>query len=305
MLKRTTALIVLALIGSAEAQEKKVDELFTNFVRITDAIRTACDAAWPNNEDESKACWNAQAQAFASLANFAPASAEAAALLQCTTEYETWEQVDWVKAKQCTQGQPGQPNSDQSTAGQAAGGQEAVGQEAGGQQAGEKEAGGQEASGQETGGQATGGQAAGAQDAGGQESGTPTVDARNVDEILSIARGFGDAQIDKDSGGDPMIRGRIEGVSYRVFFYGCTQNRDCRNIQFYAGWDAEGITVERLNEWNRNKRFGGAYLDGENDPILEMDVNLDYGVTRKNLEDTFDWWRVILGEFTKEVINAA
>ena len=289
MLKWTTALTVLALIGSAEAQEKTTAEIFSNAVQISDAIRARCNAASPNNEDESTACWNAQVQAFASLANVAPASAEAAALLQCTTEYDTWEQVDWVQAKQCTHGQQGQPNDGQSTAGQAAGGQEAGGQEAGGQ---------------ETGGQATGGEQAGAQDAGAQESGTPTVDAKNIDEILSIARGFGDAQIDKDSGGDPMIRGRIEGVSYRVFFYGCTQNRDCRNIQFYAGWDAEGITVERLNEWNRNKRFGGAYLDGENDPILEMDVNLDYGVTRKNLEDTFDWWRVILGEFTKEVINA-
>ena len=102
-----------------------------------------------------------------------------------------------------------------------------------------------------------------------------------------------------------MISGRIQGVSYRVFFYGCTENRDCRNIQFYAGWDTEGITADRLNQWNRDKRFGSAYLDAENDPILEMDVKIDYGVTRKNLEDTFDWWRVILGEFTKEVVNAA
>ena len=183
-----------------------------------------------------------------------------------------------MQAKQCTQGQLGQLNNGQPTTGQAAGGQEAGGQDASGQ----------DASGQDASGPAS-----------------RTVDAKNVDEILSIARGFGDAQLERDSGGDPMISGRIQGVSYRVFFYGCTENRDCRNIRFYAGWNAEGITVERLNEWNRNKRFGSAYLDAENDPILEMDVNIDYGVTRKNLEDTFDWWRVILGEFTKEVVNAA
>ena len=71
-MKWTAALTILTLIGAAEAQEKTIDEIFPHTVQITDGISDRCRAAWPNNEDESNACWNAQAQAFASVANFAP-----------------------------------------------------------------------------------------------------------------------------------------------------------------------------------------------------------------------------------------
>lgn len=28
-----------------------------------------------------------------------------------------------------------------------------------------------------------------------------------------------------------------------------------------------------------------------------MDINLDHGTTRRNLEDSFDWWQVLLPMF--------
>ncbi len=53
----------------------------------------------------------------------------------------------------------------------------------------------------------------------------------------------------------------------------------------------------RINNWNRTKRFGKAYLDNDGDPILVMTVNLDYGVTRDNLEDDFNWWTIAIKNF--------
>ncbi|MEX8499589.1 YbjN domain-containing protein, partial [Leptothrix ochracea] len=41
----------------------------------------------------------------------------------------------------------------------------------------------------------------------------------------------------------------------------------------------------------------------DGDPVLQMSVNLDHGVSRKNLEDTFDWWAKIVPEFRHKVLE--
>lgn len=130
------------------------------------------------------------------------------------------------------------------------------------------------------------------------------VDATDPDVILSVARGFGDATLGTDSQGDPQIKGRMEGTSYVVFFYGCNDSgKQCGEIQFYAGWTGQNVTRDRLNEWNRDTRYAKAYIDRDGDPVIEYDANLKFGVSRKNLEDTFDWWRVVMGEFRKSVLR--
>jgi hypothetical protein len=40
-------------------------------------------------------------------------------------------------------------------------------------------------------------------------------------KILEIARGFGSAELETDSEGAPLIRARIDGTRYSVFFFGC------------------------------------------------------------------------------------
>ncbi len=61
--------------------------------------------------------------------------------------------------------------------------------------------------------------------------------------------------------------------------------------------------MEEINAWNRDKRFGKAYLDDDGDPALEMNVNLRYGVSRKNFDDTVDFWRIVLKTFKEEVLG--
>lgn len=88
-----------------------------------------------------------------------------------------------------------------------------------------------------------------------------------------------------------------------MYFYGCAKGRECDDIQFSAGWSGPKVSLEKINEWNRDKRFGKAYIDSDGDPRLEMEVNLDYGVSAKNLEDSFNWWSKALKEFKKIVIE--
>jgi hypothetical protein len=36
---------------------------------------------------------------------------------------------------------------------------------------------------------------------------------------------------------------------------------------------------------------------------LKMMVNIDYGVSTENLQDSFNWWRRVLKDFSKEIIG--
>ncbi len=124
------------------------------------------------------------------------------------------------------------------------------------------------------------------------------VDATRPADIVEIARGFGSAHLERDSFDDPMILGRIDGIAYSVLFYGCEDSAHCRSIQLRASWSPNaGITTADMDQWNREKLFGRAYLDQDGAPMLDMVVNLDGGVTLRNLDDTFDWWKVIVLEF--------
>ncbi|MBU2980414.1 YbjN domain-containing protein [Lentibacter algarum] len=117
-----------------------------------------------------------------------------------------------------------------------------------------------------------------------------------------IAKLIGDAgyraQMETSNDGAPRIRSAAEGVNFSIWFYGCKSSRGCNSIQFSAGFEMkDGMTLAKVNEWNRKKRFGKVYVNDDNNPFIQMDVNLDYGVTDKNFMDTFDYWQVVLDSF--------
>lgn len=120
------------------------------------------------------------------------------------------------------------------------------------------------------------------------------VQADNPAKILEIARGFGSAELESEADGTPIIRGRLEGARYSIFFFGCENGKDCGSIQFWTYAAAPENALEVINAWNRDFRFGKAYLDKTGDVTIEMDVNLWGGVSVKNLDDTFDWWRSVI-----------
>lgn len=129
------------------------------------------------------------------------------------------------------------------------------------------------------------------------------VNGNDPEQIMNIARGFGSATLSTDKGGDPRINGRIDGTSYMILFYGCSDNKKCSEIQFNAYWSGKKVSLETINKWNHEKKFGKAFLDDDQDPFLQMTVNLDKGVSYGNLEDTFDYWSRVLSSFKKTVIK--
>lgn len=126
------------------------------------------------------------------------------------------------------------------------------------------------------------------------------ITARSPKAVVSAMRAYGMiATLDTDDYGDPMIESRISQSRFYIFFYDCEQSKDCRSIQFRSSYVTEGsVVLEQVNEWNRDRRFGKAYLDDDNDAVIEMDLNLDFdGVGAENFEDSLDYWRVIVEQF--------
>jgi hypothetical protein len=111
------------------------------------------------------------------------------------------------------------------------------------------------------------------------------------------------AKLGTDRVGDPMITSGVSGSSFQIFFYNCTEHRDCATVQFHSGYDLRTpVDLPKLNEWNRTKRFARAYLDKENDPILEMDVDLDDGgLSAALFIDNIEFWASILGDFERYI----
>ena len=117
--------------------------------------------------------------------------------------------------------------------------------------------------------------------------------------ILETIRGFGSAELKKDSEGDPMISGRVEGTKFGVYFYGCQRGKDCDDIQFIAYFMDPKVPLSEINDYNMKKRFGKVAIDGDGDLRVSMTVNLDYGVSRANFEDTVVFWTLVLGAAKK------
>jgi hypothetical protein len=122
------------------------------------------------------------------------------------------------------------------------------------------------------------------------------VTAAQVAAVLQ-ANGY-KAEISKDSQGDPLISSAAEGTSYKIHFYGCHSTPRCAAVEFLVGFDLpNGMTMDKVNKWNRDGRFAHAYLDDENDPYLQLDLNTSPGFTSESLGSYVDTWTAWLPKF--------
>jgi hypothetical protein len=128
-----------------------------------------------------------------------------------------------------------------------------------------------------------------------------TITGTNTDKILNIARGYGSATLVTQSNGDPQINGKIDGISYQIYFRNCTDNANCEDLNFYLGFLDLQPSLDAINAWNASKRFSRAYLDSVNDACVEMDIDLVKGVSSEYLDSQFSVWKMILNQFAEHV----
>lgn len=117
-------------------------------------------------------------------------------------------------------------------------------------------------------------------------------------EVVDILQSEGyQAKLDVDEEGDPIVRTRMGGVNAFVLFYDCEGKR-CGSLQFRVGLDLDkGSTLDVVNRFNRDFRYGNAFLDEENDPYLEFDFEVLHADHREHLISQVDVWEKVLGEF--------
>jgi len=111
------------------------------------------------------------------------------------------------------------------------------------------------------------------------------------------------ATLDKDTLGDPMIVSKAQGLNFVILFYDCTDNADCRSIQYSSSFTlTDGIDPNTLNAWNLDKRYAKTYINDEGEIYLKYDVNLDGGgIQLETFKDNFDIWDSLLGEFKDHI----
>ena len=117
--------------------------------------------------------------------------------------------------------------------------------------------------------------------------------------IAGFLRGQGLSPVVKaDTDGDPLIEAQIsENNKFSVYFYNCTEHKDCTTLQFYAGYTDSKMDASKLNEWNRTKRFGRAYIDNVGDPVVEMDIDMTGGMPSALFADNYRFWKILMKDF--------
>jgi len=113
--------------------------------------------------------------------------------------------------------------------------------------------------------------------------------AREVAGVLQ-AKGY-KAEVTTDDTGDLKVKSAADEVNFTVFFYGCNHTPRCTSVTFQAGFHVEGgLPLDKVNAWNRDKRFLKTWLDKVNDPYIEMDVDAAHGFSAEALAENIDTW---------------
>ncbi len=106
-----------------------------------------------------------------------------------------------------------------------------------------------------------------------------------------------------DVRGEPVITGRISRTDYRIQFYECEGGAFCNSVQFIAEAPRPAaFTLETANSFNTRWRYVRLTL-ADNQVRLQMDVNLDAGVTADNLEDTLDIWKQLVEIYERDILG--
>jgi hypothetical protein len=121
------------------------------------------------------------------------------------------------------------------------------------------------------------------------------VSAPDVATVLKHA-GY-PADVSAGRAGDPLIRSSTGKELFTVYFFQCGAELRCTSIAFSAAYRHRNVTPAMIAAWNRDKRFGRAFLDGHGTAEVSMDVETSHGVTTEALDANLSRWIAVLNAF--------
>lgn len=122
-------------------------------------------------------------------------------------------------------------------------------------------------------------------------------DPQKIADLMRVSTDATDIKVGKDSGGDPRITFKQHEMKQAIYFYGCKDGKNCTSIQFVFIGSESGHTISTINDFNSEYRFAKAYLDKDNDAILQMDVVLHNKVSKAYMTDVFKKWDELSASF--------
>ena len=96
-------------------------------------------------------------------------------------------------------------------------------------------------------------------------------------ELAKILKDDGYRNVEITS--ERVLKIKVDGQEYALLVY------DDNDLQLYYGLTGYAISFEAMNEWNKTRRLSRAYLDDENDPILEADLLANAGMTPRQITE--------------------
>ena len=117
----------------------------------------------------------------------------------------------------------------------------------------------------------------------------------DIPQLIAIAKSEGYVvSIDED--GDLLWK--IEGFLAYILV-----SDDGEYVQFQSSFEEAGTSLEKVNAWNQSKRYSRSYIDSEGDPVLELDLDLEGGVTHDRIVSYLQTCNASFRGWLSEVID--
>jgi len=95
---------------------------------------------------------------------------------------------------------------------------------------------------------------------------------------------------------DQVIRIKINGRAYMLLNY---KDGDLQ-LRYSAG--GVSILCKDINKWNSDKRLSRAYLDEDNDPVLESDLMANGGLTSGHVTEFFRIFQISVKSYVSYLL---
>lgn len=126
-----------------------------------------------------------------------------------------------------------------------------------------------------------------------------TVEPNNILRMLQ-ENGYEDAFVaDTDYEDLPILNFTLADSKAVIYFYECGKTgKACEFLQLYVGWSMDNRpSYKTINDFNAAERFSQAYIDDENDPVIEQWVTLEGGISDVNFINTVATFGLTVDKF--------
>jgi len=128
-------------------------------------------------------------------------------------------------------------------------------------------------------------------------------DLDRIAQVLAQA-GYEPKLTKKDD--EEFIAAYLDGYEFLILPYGCNESkRECRSIQFFIAFDPpKSPSLEAMNLYARENRWGRIYLDRDGDPAIEFDLDLEKGGMSEELFlDNLSYWATAVQAYAQFVFE--